>query len=107
MCLVPTPIKSLRTNLPGKLRLAPHAPSPRLGRGSTVNASGLCTCATHNDLQPSLSNFAYVSNITVQKAMHLLTMRPGSACYWVLQLSVRVYVPAAGSKAREAEESAS
>ena len=28
ICLFPTPIKSLRTSLPGKLRLAPHAPIP-------------------------------------------------------------------------------
>ena len=28
ICLFPTPIKSLRRSLPGKLRLAPHAPSP-------------------------------------------------------------------------------
>ena len=28
ICLFPAPIKSLKTSLPGELRLAPHAPSP-------------------------------------------------------------------------------
>ena len=44
---------------------------------------------------------------SVIEAMVLRAIRPGSACYWVLQLSVRVSVHAAGVETREAEESAS